>query len=307
MTSDNESLAVENGKSGLPPLIKAYLIIYALLFAGYVFYAVTASRTISADEFIKTAFPALVQGGGLEQEALVAAFDESKGHLIVAEDIKFNLHGIDHQIPDGNTLTKMDAVSLALAFEAAKKLSASATAEKKEEALTTIKINKYSFSPHVWATLMTLYNLGGIYLAIVVFLRKPVAGVLDKSRKSTAEALLQAQEAQSLAEEIKARYEALIKEVEEEKRQMEANAVVELEEEREHIINTAKHEASGMIESLKESLEHEIAKAKHQLKREVAQEALAKAREIIKAEAGEAEHEQAVTEFMAELKKVKLS
>jgi|GEM_PF-5620012 F-type H+-transporting ATPase subunit b len=286
-----EATAPEKVKPGMG-VVKAYLAVYAVLFLGYVTFLLTGKEAINGQAFINRAFP-----GTGEMET---RFDEKNGHLRMWSDLTFSArHGdamVRHRIPEGEILTRNEAIILA------------GTIVDNPDEVKEIVIYKSGFLCKVpWPYMMTIYNIFGMFMLLIVFLRQPLGGALDESARKTRESLAAAEQARVEAQELKKRYENLVAEIEAEQRRMDENAKVEFVEEQARILQTARHEAAGIIESMKSSLDAEVAIQAKKLKARVAGEALAAAREAILREVGKADHDAAVDAFVADVKKVRLS
>jgi len=339
MADATTSLPVQDTASGNAPpakaipglaLVKAYVAVYAVLLALYIAYSFVACDLVQPPAaFLARAFPGLLLDAGascaeVDVAALPAAFDEKRGHVRLWQDLSFDgEHGERFRILKSSRLTTHEAVALAAAiilderkFQQHKAaldrqmLPAEAYAEhlaslEDQRGIKPFRVYKPgTFIP--WPWIMTLYNLGGLFLLLAVFLRQPVRDFLDGNARTTREALARARAAEAEAQELKRRYETLVQEIEAERRQMEKTGEVELAEEHERIVQSARHEAAGMIEALKSSLDAEVASTAQRLRAEVAREAVRLAREMIEQEAQEADHAQEVDSFIRQVKEAKL-
>lgn len=275
-------------------LIKGYLCIYLLLALGYGYFSFTAEEVLTPTAFTEMAFPGTA---GLLPEHPLSAFDAERGHLLLWENLTFKFNGVQYRFPADERITADEAVILA-------RYLATLPAD---ETSVAIKVNRYDFPEHTWAVMMTIFNLAGLFLFLVVFLREPITGFLDGQAADTARALATARDAQAEAERLKDKYAALVGEIEAEKTRLAETAKEELAKEREHILHTAKHEAEGMLGILQSHLDTELAAARTRLQREVSLEALALARELVKTETTEADHQRDVEAFIRQLEEAERS
>ncbi len=306
-------------------LVKAYAGIYALLFAAYFIYCLTAYQELKpVTRFIDIAFPSLKPESpdgyaGIPMAGISGSLDEEHGHMRFWQEVSFNgAHGVRYEIPAGARITTHEAEALARAIirdEAGHKASLArimsenipqAEKDEKLQALDSQRIVKQiliykpgRFIP--WPLIMTLYNIGGLFLLLGVFLRLPISNYLDQNAAATRRALERTRKAEAEAEELKARYQKMLNELKAERRSMDENLVVELAEEKQNIIDSARQEAQAMLAHLRETLDSEVKTAARDLRAAVADEAITKARTIITGRNLEQTHQAAVTTFINDI------
>ena len=155
-----------------------------------------------------------------------------------------------------------------------------------------------------WARYFTLYNLLGMFGALFLGLRKPVAQMLDATGSKTAAALSDARAAHEEALTLKARYEQMLAELEKEKAQLAQTLAEEEELEHNRIMQAARHEAAGIVESVKQSVDAEVQTVARRLRAEVARQALDLARQRLTAETTATEHKKLFTDFIGDLERM---
>ncbi len=311
--------------------VKAYVGIYALLLAVYILYCFTAYRRLDPPTaFINVAFPSARPQGGegyaaIDPEDLAGAFDETTGHVRLWKELSFmSEDGRRFEIPPPARLTRREALAVAETILAdARRIgeggadiaAAELSAEERAERLQHLNDQRtippfaiYRSGWYVpWASVMTLYNFGGLVLLLVVFLRQPVRDYLDQNARETRDALARARAAQEEAEALKRRYEEMLQKLETEKQRLEETGKAELAEQRKRILASARHEAESMLESLRQSLDGEVAGAGAELRVVVAQEAVQLARSLLKEETTDADHAAAFDAFVKDVQETDLS
>lgn len=275
-------------------LIKAYLAVYAVLAVAYVAFRVTGGQTLAPEEFWKQAFPGFNPNGS--QELSTEDFDEEHGHLLLWDELSFTRGHQTHRIPADARLTDFDAVAIGKTL----------LVNKPHYVVDEIVVNKYGITKSTWAYILTVYNIGGMFLLIIVFLKQPLLSFLDAKAEEAATDLKHAREAKSEAERLEKRRDEILAEVEAKRKEMEATAEEEFAEERDRIIASAKHEAEGLLETLEDSIQAEIALARKELRQQIASEALRLASEIIEKEASDEDHITALNAFVEDVKKAKV-
>lgn len=155
-----------------------------------------------------------------------------------------------------------------------------------------------------WAEIFKIYNLLGLFGALYLGLRKPVAQMLTVSGGQVASALEEARAAKAEAESLKQRYEEMHVALEAEKEQFAKTLIEEETLERERIMQMAQHEAAGIIESVKQSIDAEVQDAARRLRKEVVKQALSLARKQVTADTSGEEHETLFTDFIGDLERL---
>lgn len=277
--------------------VKIYFGIYLALIVLYAFSLLTGSQTLKPDEFLARAFPGPT---GVSTKDMRALFDKEKGHLRIWSELSFRIKHdgaeLTYILPAGNKLTRNDAVALATAIR------------ETPEQIGGIVIHKDGVLANLpWAYGLTSYNLLGLFLVIITFLKTPVNSLLKNNAAATARAVEEARSAKAEAELLKNRYQELLDEIEAEKASMSSTMAEEIAEERVRILTAAKHDAEGTIQNLRASIDAEIALASTRLKQEVAVAALKLAREAIEKEATVDHHNADVDNITASIRKVSLS
>lgn len=297
MTVDATSQTTDTPIPGSPRpgmgLIKAYLGLYAILIVVGFAFMFTAGQPLSTAEFWKQTFPGVDPAGSAELTE--ADFDDEHGHLLLWEDISFQIDKQRYAIPADEKISVREAIAIGTALRTLP-----------TEAAPRIVVNKYHLMYSTWSYGLTIYNLLGLFLLLIVFLRDPLAGFLDAQRVQTVTDLEHARDARKEAERIEARRQEILAEVEAKRQEMEATAEEEFAEERTRIIESARHEAKGMLDNLQDRLNAEVAHAAKDLRREVTEEAHRLARQIVEKQADDSVHRQALDSFVKDVRKAKI-
>lgn len=299
MTADlTSSSSATTPRPELGP-VKVYLAGYGLLILLYLLYLWIAPLSIAAHTYVEEAFPGATRENLSRIDLLGLKTDKANRRVYHA--LAFDaVGGRRVHVEAGAYLTDRDAVDLAKAI---------LLDEMRPEADRTFKELVFHrpgfFSNLPWPSILMVYNLLGLFLLLMTFVAGPVGQILENQAKGVREALAEAERTKREAEELKRRYEALLAEVEAEKKKLEETATYEFQEEREHILALAKHESETLLTNLRASLEAEVATSIDRLKREVAREAFAMAREILKEEIRPEDQDRAFEAMMAKLEKTK--
>lgn len=279
--------------------VKGYFAVYALLLAAYVISIFTVYETLAAKDWVAKAFPG---ASDASSAALQQAIDHDRAHIQLGT--KLSYRGADdafYAIEPGQRLETDAAIGLAQRILMQDPKDPTAIQE-----LTVYKDGPFAWVAAHWAAIFTYYNVFGLFFLAVVYGKAPILGALEENGKKTREALEQARKAQAEAEALKRRYQDLLAELEAEKARMAETAQTEIAHQREHILKTAKHEAEGLMESVRASIEADLLQAKRDLRRRVAEEAVAEARRRLAADAGGEDHDRAFETLLGDLQQVKL-
>jgi F-type H+-transporting ATPase subunit b len=129
--------------------------------------------------------------------------------------------------------------------------------------------------------LWVFINLILFFVLMKVFLFKPIKKTLDKRKELIDKQFSDAKEAQQQADELKTQYEAELKGVDGEKKQILNEARSNAKKEYNKIVDRAQSDADKIKANAKNAAELEIQKAKRTAKEEIAQLAMETAGKIV--------------------------
>jgi ATP synthase F0 subunit b len=294
--------------------VKIYLLGYVILLIGYVIFQTTSSEAVKPLDYLNSAFPGWEN---IKSEIKWADLLKSpEANRKIFTKLVVNVPGgRRYEISPGSRLMDKQAIGLArlIVKEQAQLRSAEELAKTTKTEVNdrrSVKILNFSkegfYADLPWAGILTIYNIFGLFLLLVTFVRSPIYAMLDERQTEIKDALAIAKHECAEAEKVKQKYEELIVEVEEERKKLAANAVGEMKEEREHILKMARHEAEGLLQNINATIEAEVITAAQRLRHEVAEEAVNQARDILLKDVDKADHDQAVAAFLTEIDEVKV-
>jgi F-type H+-transporting ATPase subunit b len=270
--------------------LRLYGIIYGVLFVAYIIYSLTAWRAVDpVSDYLETTFPNHTTG---KLEDLEKVFVNEKGQVTLWERLVFTApDGIKFDIEAGTTLSKKQILALG------QTIIADLAKKKEDKQIGKFLINRF---PIDFKTIMTVYNIFGLFLLGYTFLKSPLLGFLDSGAKEVRSEIQKAREAREHAETIKERYEALIAQIEVEKAERAERAERDGKVERQRILEDARREAKEIVKHVQTGIEATIYHEIENLRRSIAREALAYAKDLASKDLSEADHEAALDAFVAD-------
>lgn len=294
MGAENAGAGMEPGEAKQPGLlgqvlriwqVSTYLALYVVLIVAYVVCESGKGQTLPAQQWL-AAYAAMSAQGKSADPAVTG--------LRVLKPVDFQASGGPAvSLQEGNRITPNIAAELAKAMRAEK---------FHEKELTLYKEGWFWNLP--WAQIFTVYNLLGMFGALFLGLRKPVTALLDTTAHTTEQDLLDARAAKAEAESLKQKYDTMLAALEQEKQQFAKTLAEEEELERMRIMQAARHEAAGIVESVKQSIESEVQQAAARLRTEVVRQALDLARQRLASEASAEQHKKLFSEFIGDLERL---
>ncbi len=141
-------------------------------------------------------------------------------------------------------------------------------------------------------------NFTVLAVVLVFLLRKPVKQALGARIEGIREQLQELEARKGEAEKQLAEYNEKLARLDQEAEQIVSNYIEQGKEAKARIIEEAKASAEKLEEQAKRAIEHEFKKAKEKLQAEVAEQALAKAEDLIQARITEDDQEKLVDEYL---------
>jgi F0F1-type ATP synthase membrane subunit b/b' len=152
-----------------------------------------------------------------------------------------------------------------------------------------------------WPHLMTIYNATGFFLFLALFLWRPMTHYLGTQGKKTAVALRNARDAREAAAEYRERYRGLAGEIEEKTAELTADTASRLEKEREEALAQARRQAEEIAGNVRGALRNEERRLAGDIGAETVRAACDQAGDILRARLGQAEHDLAIEELIADI------
>ncbi|MGN0534493.1 MAG: F0F1 ATP synthase subunit B [Eubacterium sp.] len=149
-----------------------------------------------------------------------------------------------------------------------------------------------------WNILWTFINLIIFFVLMRLFLFKPIKRTLDKRKELIDDQFRQADETNSLAEELKQQYEAQLEGVEDEKKQILAKTRESAKNEYNTILDRAHNEADKIKADAKKAADIETEKARRAIKEEIAQLAMETAEKVVGRQASSDVDNEIYNEFL---------
>ena len=141
-------------------------------------------------------------------------------------------------------------------------------------------------------------NFGVLAIALVFLLRKPMAKALNARIDGIKDQLEELEGKKAAAEKQLAEYNEKLAQLDKEAETIVATYIKQGEEAKARLIEEAKATADKLEDQAKRAIEHEFKQAKEQLKAEVAEQAMAKAEELIKTKITSEDQEKLVDEYL---------
>ncbi len=279
---------------------KIYGVIYLVLMVLYIIGMIGRGIEITPAEWLIAAYP---EGGSsveqLKQNA-VANTADFRADMNYAFDTVKNVPVL---ISAGDRATPEVAAEVALAIQHDQQNKIT-DIKKMVFPYTEMKIFRTGWFWNInWAYIFTVYNIFGMFMGLYVGLKAPVKKMLGGAAEEAAQALADAKSAKREAAELKAKYEALVQEVEQERLKLEEQMLGEQEAEKIKQKEIAAEEAKAILESVRSSVNADIEVAATKLKKDIAEHAVREAKAILSQQADEQMHKGVVDDFIAQLEK----
>ncbi len=192
-------------------------------------------------------------------------------------------------------------VGLNAAFASSGSEYGSAQSEQAIEGEMEVSTHETTSSDKVWDLIKRTMNAAAVVIVLVFLLRKPLSQALSNRTKSIKEELenLEARkkEAESALDEMLER----LKKIQDEKEKVIAEFVVQGEAEKAKILKEAETMAERMKEQARMFIDQEVDKAKSELQQEIAEQAAAKALELIQAKITPEDRDRLVDEYLKQV------
>lgn len=147
-----------------------------------------------------------------------------------------------------------------------------------------------------WTMVAQVGNVIILFLFMKKFLFQRVQDILQKRMETTNSVFAQADEANSQAEALREKYEALMKGAEADAEKIIQDASAAAREKSESMITLAQKDTRYMLSAAKEEIRQERAKAADEIKNETAGLAIDLASRILEREINEADHHSLILE-----------
>lgn len=282
-------------------IIVAYALGYLILFGLFAYHLITGAAAITPQGFLDKAFK--MRHGSEVIDLERAAFEAMRGNRTPAEiHMAQSLSFYDEEkdlihVAAGDRLTLLTAAKLGHAIiEDQKKPERSRTFQE------PFRIYKETYLSIVnWPHALTLYNAVGFFLLIFLFLWRPIMHFLGTQGKKTAVALKNARDSQQEAEDYREKYRAMAYELEDRRDRMKDEISERAERDRKRALEDARNAAQEIAGGIEGALRHERTKQFAAIGAEAANEACAQAERILRKTLGQAEHDTAVDELIADI------
>lgn len=282
-------------------IISVYALGYLILFGLFVYHMLTGTMTVTPQAFLDKAFK-MRQGSDI-MDLERAAYEAMRGNRTPAEirmaqqlnfydEEKDNIH-----VASGDRLTLLTAAKLGHAIiEDQKKSPNERTFQE------PFKVYKETHLSGInWPHLLTLYNAIGFFLLVLLFLYRPIMHYLGTQGKKTAVALRNARDSQQEAADYRDRYRELAGAIEQRRDELQSGVAERSQKEREQALADARGQAAEISGGIKGALRMEKTKQYAAIGTEAANEACERAREILEKDLGQAEHDAAIDELIADI------
>lgn len=143
-----------------------------------------------------------------------------------------------------------------------------------------------------------LVNTLVMFLILRHFLFNPVTEMMQKRTKSIEDTFQEAELKTKESKELKARYEAKLNEIKEERNKMIEDATLRAKNRSDEIIAAAEEEADRLAEKAKIEIEREKQKMMNELKGEISKIAIDAAEKVIEKDLDEKAHKELINNFI---------
>ncbi len=143
-----------------------------------------------------------------------------------------------------------------------------------------------------------VFNFAVLAIGLFFILRKPVSSALNSRIQGIKEQLNELEESKKEAEQKLARYNEKFNRLEQETEKLIADYVKQGNEAKKRIIEEAGTAAEKLEDQARKNIENEFKKAREKLQKEILEQALAKAEEIIKSKITNQDQDRLVDEYL---------
>ncbi len=288
-------------------LIWAYALGYLLLFGLYLFFLITGTTLVEPMDFVQRSFARRHSSDVIDLER--AALEAMRGNrtpaeIRLAETISFYDENHDTiQVAAGDRLTLLTAAKLGRAI-----LEDQTRPVENRTFAKPFKVYRESYLSNLnWPYWLTVYNAIGFFLLLLLFLWRPLQNYLGTQGKKTAVALRNSQEAQDEAEEYRNKYRNMAAELEQRSESLRNDIDSSIEEERAAALDNARKSAERIAGGIETALDTEARARTERLGEHAAREACRLARELLEKRLGQAEHDAAIDELIADIGAVRVN
>ncbi|MCC8179731.1 MAG: ATP synthase F0 subunit B [Planctomycetes bacterium] len=282
-------------------VIWSYALGYLILFGLYGYFLLTGTRTITPDQFVESAFS--LREGETVLDLERAAMETMRGNrtpaeVRLAQPLSFH---------DANNDTITIATGERLSLLTGAKLGQAILRDQRRPAdrralAEPIKLYKETYLANMnWPFWLTLYNAFGFFLLLFLFLWRPIRDYLGTEGKKTAVALRTARDAQETAAKLRDDYRSLSSELEERKIRLRRETLEAGEKEQNAALINARAQAGQMVGGWQQILEDEAERSAARLGADTAGQAIRLAKTLLEQRLGQAEHDMAIDELIADI------
>ncbi len=286
-------------------LIWAYALGYLLLFGTYGYFLLTGTTTVTPEAFVNRAFSMRHSSDIIDLER--AAFEAMRGNrtpaeVRMAEPLSFyDEKGDLVHVEAGSRLTLVTAAKLGKAI-----LDDMKKDPGKRSFNQPLRLYNETYLANVrWPHWLSVYNSIGFFLLIILFLWRPILNFLGTQAKKTAAAVRNAREAQDEAQEYREKYRHLADDIARMDGEMRAEAEAEAETGKAEEVERAKRQAAELEGGVQAALEAEARTQAGRIGARAAGAACDRARAILTEKLGQAEHDAAIEELIADIAAMK--
>lgn len=283
-----------------------YALGYLVLFGSYLFFLFTGKAAITAEEFIEKSFYMRHSADVIDLER--AALEAMRGNrtpaeIRMAQTLRFYDEEKDTiHVEKGDRLTLLTAAKLGHAI-----LEDQKRPPEKREFKEPFQIYRETYLAGVnWPYWMTVYNALGFFLLLGLFLWRPIMHYLGTQGKKTAVALRNSRDAQQEAAEYRDKYRALAGEIDDKGEELRGQVRERTDADRDEMLLAASRTAEDIAGGVATALQNEERELSGRIGADAALEACDQARRILQERLGQAEHDVAIEELIADIAGMKL-
>lgn len=282
-------------------IIWVYAMGYLMLFGFFFYFLLTGTTTIQPTDFLERAFAKRHGESIIDLER--AAYEAMRGNrtpaeIRLAQPLSFYDENQDMiHVESGDRLTLLTAAKLGKAIIDDQKLAPSRQTLNKP-----LKIYKETYLANLrWPFWLSLYNALGFFLIMLILLWRPIRDYLGTEGKKIAVALRNSRDAQDAAMELKDRYRTMLADFDTRVGRLRWEVEQATESERAHDLEKARTQATSIAGNIQDALASEGNKWQRQLTSDTVRSACDQARGILESRLGQAEHDQAIDELIADI------
>ncbi len=282
-------------------LIWAYALGYLLLFGTYGYFLLTGTSAVTPEAFIDRAFA--MRHSSTVPDLERAAFEAMRGNrtpaeVRVAEPLSFyDENGDLVHVEAGSRLTLVTAATLGKAILDDMKKDPS-----KRNFNKPIRLYNETYLANMnWPHWLSMYNSLGFFLLLVLFLWRPILNYLGTQAKKTEAAVRNARDAQDEAQEYREKYRRLADDIARQDGEMRTEAEAGMEADKAEALKHAKIQAEELEGSIRAALETEARTQVGQIGARAAAAACDRARAVLTEKLGQADHDAAIDELIADI------